>query len=99
MPQCIFCFEENERLTGEHVFPASIGGVLILEDSVCARCNNGFSKFEQPLARELGPIRLYFQIPDRRGEVPHVPATVTTQDKEYEGRVNSDGSVQLKRVV
>lgn len=99
MPQCIFCLHEKQRLTDEHVFPSALGGVLVLKDSVCAECNNGFSKFEQPLVTELSPIRLLLKIPDRYGEVPQVAATVKTRDKEYEGRVKGDGTVQLKRVV
>ncbi len=99
MPQCIFCLKEFEELTDEHVFPAALGGVLVLKDSVCAVCNNSFSKFEQPLAGELVPIRLILQIPDRRGEIPQVAATVKTQDKEYAAKVTGDGKVQLKPIV
>jgi hypothetical protein len=99
MPQCIFCLNEFQKLTDEHVFPAALGGVLVLKDSVCAACNNGFSKFEQPLAEELAPLRLILQIPDRRGEIPQVAATVKTQDKEYDARVKGDGKVQLKPIV
>src|SRR5713226_6717101 len=99
MPQCIFCLKEYEELTDEHVFPAALGGVLVLNDSVCAGCNNGFSKFEQPLATELAPLRLLLKIPDRYGEVPQAEATVKTQDKEYAARVTGDGKVQLKPIV
>src|SRR6266576_1439965 len=99
MPQCIFCLKEFEQLTNEHVFPAALGGVLVLKDSVCVVCNNGFSKFEQPLAEELAPIRLILQIPDRRGEIPQAAATVKTKDKEYAARVTGDGKVQLKPIV
>src|SRR3989442_1307932 len=99
MPQCIFCLQEKEILTDEHVFPAALGGVLALKDSVCAECNNGFSKFEQPLVAELAPIRLILQIPDRYGEIPQVAATVKVHDKEYAAKVKSDGKVQLKRIV
>lgn len=99
MPQCIFCLREYDKLTEEHVFPAALGGVLTLKDSVCAECNNGFSAFEQPLVMELSPIRFLLQIQDRYGEVPQVAATVKTQDKEYQGRVKGDGAVQLKPIV
>lgn len=99
MPQCIFCLQEKESLTEEHVFPAALGGVLVLKDSVCAECNNGFSKFEQPFVAELSPIRLFLKIPDRYGKLPQVAAIIKTQDKEYEGRVKGDGKVQLKPIV
>jgi len=99
MPQCIFCLKEHEELTDEHVFPAALGGVLVVKNSVCVVCNNGFSKFEQPLATELAPLRLLLKIPDRYGEVPQANATVKTQDKEYAARVTGDGKVQVKPIV
>lgn len=99
MPQCIFCLQEKEELTDEHVFPAALGGVVVVKDSVCADCNHGFSKFEQPLIIELTPLRLLLKIPDRYGEVPHAAAVLKTGDKEYAGRVKGDGSVQVKPII
>src|SRR5437879_697929 len=99
MARCLFCEREFEKLTEEHVFPAALGGKLVVQNSVCTECNNGFSKFEQPLAKELAPIRLLLRIPDRYGNTPQVAATAKTQEKEYEARVKSDGSVQLKPIV
>src|SRR5271167_2998673 len=99
MPQCIFCLQEHEELTDEHVFPAALGGILVLRDSVCGECNSGFSKFEQPLVTELAPIRVLLKIPDRYGKTPQVAATVRVRDKEYGARVKSDGKVQLKPIV
>jgi hypothetical protein len=99
MPQCIFCLQEKEELTDEHLLPAALGGGLALNKSVCAECNNSFSKFEQSVATELAPIRLIFQIPDRYGQVPQVAATVKVGEKEYDAKVRGDGKVQLKPVV
>lgn len=99
MPRCLFCLLEFAELSNEHVFPAALGGNLVVEKSVCTECNNGFSKFEQPLAKELAPIRLLLKIPDRYGKIPQVAATAKTKDKEYAARVKSDGSVQLKPIV
>ena len=98
---CIFCTKEKpeSELTDEHVFPAALGGTLVIKNGSCATCNNGCSEFEQALAMELTPLRNLLQIPDRRGEVPPAPATVKVGEKEYEGRVKGDGTVQLKRVV
>ena len=87
------------ELTDEHIFPAALGGTLVIENGSCTTCNNGCSKFEQAVATELTPLRNLLQIPDRRGEVPHTHATVKVGEKEYEGRVAGDGRVQLKRVV
>lgn len=99
MPKCLFCPHEEDPLTEEHVFPAALGGVLVVENSVCSGCNNGFSKFEQPLISELAPLRLMFQIPDRYGKIPYAEATVKTTSREYEARVMGDGKLQMKRIV
>jgi hypothetical protein len=99
MPKCIFCLTEQEHLSKEHVFPAVLGGTLELEDAVCTPCNNDFSKFEQALARELTPIRFVLQIPDRRGDVPKIEATVKTAHKEYEARLEGNGKLVMKPIV
>jgi hypothetical protein len=105
MPQCLFCLREVEKpaaddpFTDEHVFPAALGGVLVVVDGTCSTCNNGFSKFEQPFAEELAPFRFLLQIPDRYGKVPHAEATLKTAERVYEGRVRGDGTVQAKPIV
>jgi len=54
MPQCLFCLREEKgdsgHFTDEHVFPAALGGNLIVRDGSCDVCNHGNSKFEQALA-------------------------------------------------
>jgi len=99
MPRCHFCNREFEKLSEEHIFPAALGGRLVLRNCSCTECNNRFSQFETPLCEELAPIRLLLKIPDRRGNPPQVGATAKTKDKEYEARIKSDGSVQIKPVV
>jgi hypothetical protein len=99
MPRCHFCEHEFDRLSEEHVFPAALGGKLVLRNCVCTECNNGFSEFETPLARELAPLRLLLRIPDRYGDPPQVDATARTKDKEYEARIKSDGTVHVKPIV
>jgi hypothetical protein len=99
MPRCHFCDREFENLSEEHIFPAALGGKLILRNCSCTACNNGFSQFETPLSEELAPLRLLLRIPDRRGNPPQVDATAKTQDKEYQARIKSDGSVQIRPVV
>jgi hypothetical protein len=73
--RCHFCEREFDQLSEEHIFPAALGGKLILTDVSCTACNNSFSKFEGLLAKELAPIRLLLRIPDRRGRPPQVEAT------------------------
>lgn len=99
----MFCLREGWadaiRFTDEHVFPAALGGNLVVKDGSCDTCNHGNSKFEQALAGELAPIRMLLQIPDRYGKVPQTNATIITPEKTYAGRVKGDGSVVVKPLV
>jgi hypothetical protein len=99
MPKCMFCLQEKDRLTEEHVFPAALGGDLAVPDSVCDGCNHGFTKFEQPLSQELAPIRFLLKIGDRRGNIPEVFATAKTATADYEAKLKEDGTLRLKPVV
>ena len=100
MAICIFCPREEYPLSEEHVFPAALGGVLVVEDAVCTACNNGFSQFEQPLNMELAPLRLFLRIPDRYGRIPYAEATVKTATKEYEARTSwVMANFRMKRIV
>jgi HNH endonuclease len=103
MAQCLFCLREGEghtiHFTDEHVFPAALGGNLVVEGGSCESCNHGNSKFEQALATELTPIRMLLQIPDRYGKVPQTAATIITPEKTYDGRVKGDGTVVVKPLI
>jgi len=99
MSTCIFCRVPSKKLTNEHVFPAALGGNLVLKQGTCDLCNHCFSKFEKPLLTELAPFRALLRIQNRRGDVPEVEATAKTVDKDYAGLLKSDGTVQLKRTV
>lgn len=99
MSTCLFCLKECHNASDEHVFPAALGGVLTVKSGSCTECNNGFSKFEQALARELAPVRLLFQIRDRYDQVPKVDAIARTERLDYAARVVGDGTVRIKPVV
>jgi HNH endonuclease len=99
MQRCLFCEKEYEKLSNEHVFPAALGGNLELRDGVCTNCNNEFSKFERVLAKELGPIRLLLNIPDRYGDIPSADAVAKTKDGEYKATTNADGTIQVRPIV
>jgi hypothetical protein len=49
MAQCLFCLKEGEgsevHFTDEHIFPAALGGKLVVKDGSCDGCNHGNSKF------------------------------------------------------
>jgi hypothetical protein len=99
MPKCLFCPTEQHHLTDEHVFPAALGGALILKNAVCDVCNHGFSEFERRISLELAPIRFLLQIPDRRGKIPTVQAVFKTATKEYEARLEGKGKLVMKPIV
>ena len=51
MPVCIYCKNAAGPFTKEHVFPYSLGGgEWVLQNLVCANCNNIFSPLERELA-------------------------------------------------
>jgi hypothetical protein len=100
MPACLFCLREHEHLTDEHVFPASLGGDLVLEQAACVSCNNGFSKaFEQAIAKEFVDFRRLLLIPDRYGKVPELRVKVEVDGKTLDGKLLVDKTIQLKPVV
>jgi hypothetical protein len=98
MAICIFCLKEKPP-SKEHFIPAALGGHIVLTDCVCEDDNNAFSgKFEGKLFRELAPIRLMLQIPDRDDDIPSSEVTIRVGEKEYKGRLN-DGKVELNPIV
>lgn len=99
MLRCLFCEKEFDRLSAEHVFPAALGGNLELRDGVCTKCNNDFSKFEAALAKELTPIRLLLNIPDRYGDIPSADAVAKAEGGQYKVKASADGSVKVRPIV
>jgi HNH endonuclease len=102
MPRCLFCLRDVKELTDEHVFPAALGGELVVKGTCveCVKDKRSFSKeFEQPFAMELAPIRNQLRIPDRQGNVPTVAAKAEIGGRELDAKLFGDGTVQLARVV
>jgi hypothetical protein len=97
MPKCLFCQHEFEKLTDEHVFPAAIGGNLMVRNATCADCNNGISgKFEQYIARRFVHFRRLLSLKDRRGEVPVIEIGVRLGGDERRASLLSDGTTVLR---
>jgi HNH endonuclease len=97
MPECLFCRREFENFTDEHVFPAAIGGKLMLRNATCADCNNGISKkFEQHIAGRLLHFRRLLSLKDRRGEIPVIEIAVHLDDQERRALLLPDGSTVLR---
>jgi hypothetical protein len=58
---CIFC-RSNANLTDEHVFPAFMGGELIVKDGSCETCNRDFGVAEATLKQAITPLLNLLQI-------------------------------------
>lgn len=95
MPQCLSCLRETPDLTDEHVFPAVIGGTLVVAGSTCAECNNGFSPIEQWFAGKTAHFRWILGISDRKGNLPTVPITMQIEGRELKGKLQPDGSYRM----
>lgn len=100
MPRCLFCLNEHETLTNEHVFPAALGGALVVEKASCVKCNNRLSNaFEQTLANRFADFRRLLFIPDRYGKVPELFVKVEADGETLDAKLMPDGNIQLKPVV
>lgn len=83
MLQCLFCLQEGEgdavRFTYEHVFPAALGGNLVVKHGTCDKCNHGNSKFEQAIAIEL---TLAYAVPNISGFPQHTEGLALSFDSK-----------------
>ena len=102
LPRCLFCLCDRDELTDEHVFPAALGGDLVVKGT-CVECvkdkRSSSKEFEQPFAMELAPLRNLLVIPDRYGKMPTVAAKAEMNGKELDAKLLGDGRVQLTPVV
>lgn len=100
---CIFCGMSDNKLTVEHVFPAFLGGDLVVRDGSCRTCNGRIGTFEQVLARETRTARQIFEIADRYGDIPHAPVEVQLEGEPWLGAINllrrADGEIELRDFV
>lgn len=97
MPKCLFCRVEFEKLTDEHVFPAAIGGGLVVKGATCAGCNNGLSKkFEQEISGRFVHFRRLLDLKDRRGRIPVIEVTVKVDGQERPASLLPDGKTILR---
>jgi hypothetical protein len=93
--ECIFCGSRAD--SGEHLFPASLGGRRVHGGILCSACNSGFSPLDDALTRQLAYFADSLGVrPDRydqprkaRGEDPRLR-------REY--WLDHRGSVEAARV-
>jgi hypothetical protein len=74
--KCIICQQDKDgsEFSDEHVFPDSIGGRLVLKETVCANCNSryGHSVDADLVNHELIKlIRLAYRIKGKSGKLPN----------------------------
>lgn len=102
---CIFCREQKEKFTDEHVFSATIGGAFVLT-TVCADCNKILGdKIDNRLARHERILlhRHHFQIKRKgksgtRNNIPNpFPGKHTDEDgNEHIVMFNEKGEARSK---
>lgn len=65
--KCIYCGEEKEKLTKEHVIPYALGGTIILHNASCEECRRVTSQYERnPLSENWREVRAFLDYPSRK---------------------------------
>lgn len=98
---CIFCRGE-ENLTDEHVFPAFMGGKLVVPSGSCECCNSDFGGAEATIKTATAPLLNLLQIKNRRGVVPSVPLAADIRGldmKNLPAFMDGVGEIQLQDTV
>jgi hypothetical protein len=98
---CIFCRSE-ENLTDEHVFPAFMGGELVVRNGSCKHCNREFSLAEAALKKSIVHLLNLLQIENRHGVVPNAPLNVEVRGldlKKLPAFMDGKGEINLVNVV
>jgi hypothetical protein len=98
---CMFCGTEK-NLTDEHVFPAFMGGELIVPNGSCVRCNGDFGTAEATIKEETTLLLNLLKIKNRYGLVPNarLKANIVGLDlKNLPAFMDGDGEINLQSVV
>lgn len=98
---CMFC-GSDENLTDEHVFPAFMGGELVVRGGSCERCNSGFGEYEGSIKKSTIALLNLLQIENRRGDVPSVKVAAEVRGMDLKGLVafrDGEGQINLSDVV
>lgn len=98
---CMFCRSE-ENLTDEHIFPAFMGGELVVRNGSCKRCNREFSLAEAALKKSMVHLLNLLQIENRYGVVPNAPLNVEVRGldlKKLPAFMDGRGEINLVNVV
>jgi hypothetical protein len=86
-----------DRLTDEHVFPASIGGGLVARSATCRACNNHCSAaFEAKFLNSVKVLTSVMGIANRRGDVPSIDVSFRIDGRPFKGVLHSDGELVIQ---
>jgi hypothetical protein len=88
---CIICGQRAH--SGEHVFPAALGGRRTNKGIYCGKHNNGFSPLAAILAEQLRLINTLLSVRADRSNVPHSFAFDTPSGESY---ILSANAIALK---
>lgn len=98
---CIFC-GSRDNLTDEHIFPAFMGGDLVVRDGSCLRCNGEYGIAEARLKQAIVPLLNLLQVKNRYGEVPNAPISAQIRGidmKNLPAFIDGKGELQLRNKV
>jgi len=69
---CVFCLQEKDKLTDEHIIPAALGSNLVLSNASCedcqTQCNRSFEQRFLKGSNFIAMIRAHLGIRGRRNE-------------------------------
>jgi hypothetical protein len=94
---CIFCRSER-NLTDEHVFPAFMGGKLVVRNGTCKICNGIFGVVEAAIKDATIPLLNLLKIGNRRGKIPNAPLKIEIRGMDMKnllGFMDGAGNIQL----
>src|SRR6266851_1889322 len=94
---CIFC-RSDKNLTDEHVFPAFMGGRLVVRRASCDKCNRIFGVAEAAIKAATTPLLNLLRIKNRDGKVPHAPLRAEIQGldlKSLPAFMDGNGKIRL----
>lgn len=91
----MFC-PNKDNLTNEHIFPAFMGGELVVSRGSCKRCNGEFGKYEGNMKKGTVALLNLLQIKNRDGDVPNVKVVAEIRDMDLKGlNAFRDGGGQI----
>lgn len=104
--KCIFCDNENNAKSVEHIVPESFGNTFyaLPKGSVCDDCNNNFSKFEgKALTNTVFVVeRARFGVVTKKGKNAKgkvnelIVAVYYTINKQQSGRMEIEKDIRCK---